>query len=189
MQGRGGIFLPSPVFYSPGHLCCSYPHALDDEIMKTGFYIVCGLIVSQTILPVLADESQYYSSGLIRTKFEGKHGTSGLWQCFPDKPVLVKMPKNLPWYKDLASEIEKNCPAPITPGASYILTFKDGKIGELTSIATSGSTELDAMGADAIRKSMPFSGMPVDKKPHLYRVLVQIRGKKIIVKHFPPEGD
>ncbi|CAN5268627.1 hypothetical protein BH11CYA1_BH11CYA1_33110 [soil metagenome] len=153
--------------------------------MKTGFSLVCSLLVSQIILPATAQESQYYSAGMVKTRLEGKHGIGGLYQCFSSKPLIVKRPENPTWYKDLAHAIEKNCPAPLIPGAKYILTFKDGKIGKLTPIATSGSAELDAIGAEAIRKSMPFKGIPVNLKSHLYRLSILIMGKEVTIQRFP----
>lgn len=132
MQGRGGIFLPSPVFYSPGHLCCSCPLALDDEIMNTGSYLMCGLLISQIVLPVGAEQSKTYNTGLVRRRLEGKRGPAELWECHFSDSVKVKRVENPAWYKDFAHEIEKNCSSSLQNGAKYLLTFKDGKVGKPT---------------------------------------------------------
>ncbi len=156
--------------------------------MKTGSYLMCGLLISQLVLPVAAEESEYYSTGLVRTKLDGKRGSGELWECHFSDSVKVKRPENPAWYKDFAHEIEKNCTSSLAKGARYILTFKDGKVDKLTPIATSGSTELDAMGAQAIRKSMPYKYLPISNETYRYGVAIKILDRDVTVERWPING-
>lgn len=156
--------------------------------MKTGFYLLCTLLISQIVSPVAAEESEYYTTGLVRTKLDGKKGSGELWECHFSDSVKVKRPANPAWYKDFAHEIEKNCSSSLTYGARYILTFKDTNVGKLTTIATSGSAELDAMGAQAIRKSMPYKYLPISNENYRYGVAIKILDRDVTVERWPING-
>ena len=73
-------------------------------------------------------------------------------------------------------------------GARYLLTFKDGKVGKLTTIATSGSAELDAIGEQAIRKSVPYKKLPISNESYRHGISIRILGKDVTVERFPLDG-
>lgn len=156
--------------------------------MNTGSYLMCGLLISQIVLPVGAEQSKTYNTGLVRTRLEGKRGPAELWECHFSDSVKVKRVENPAWYKDFAHEIEKNCSSSLQNGAKYLLTFKDGKVGKLTTIATSGSAELDAIGEQAIRKSVPYKKLPISNESYRHGISIRILGKDVTVERFPLDG-
>ncbi len=156
--------------------------------MKPVSCLMCGLLISQIVLPVAAEESKTYNTGLVRTRLEGKRGPAELWECHFSDSVKVKRLENPAWYKDFANEIEKNCSSSLTKGARYILTFKDGKVDKLTPIATSGSAELDAMGAKAIRNSVPYKNLPISNETYRNGVAIKILDRDVTVERWPING-